>query len=189
MGEEPRMVKEEQEVPPEQEAVVVATPYTPAPPSETKRLEEDGWLVVARPVYTTVEFEPPTRAPRLEVPVKGPLKARVVVATLESALVPFPYRSSEEVKVVLPVPPEETGRAVVKLAELAEMVPVAVRLASERSPETRALPCTESVCEGEVVPRPIKPERNALPILGSNQYSEVVVEVEPIATTSLALFG
>jgi hypothetical protein len=29
-----------------------------------------------------VEFEPPTREPRVEAPVKGPLKAREVVASV-----------------------------------------------------------------------------------------------------------
>jgi hypothetical protein len=58
---------------------------------------------------------------------------------------------------VRPVPPLETGSAVVKLAEAAEMVPVAVRLASVRSPEKSPLPWTESAREGEVVPMPRNP--------------------------------
>jgi hypothetical protein len=82
-------VKEEQEVLPEQEAEVVATPYTPAPPFETRRLLEEGCEVVERPVYVMVELLPPTVAPDTE-PMKGPLKARVVVETDESALVPLP---------------------------------------------------------------------------------------------------
>ena len=39
-----------------------------------------------------------------------------------------------------------------------EAVPVAMRLASVRFPEKRPLPCTESTCVGEVVPRPKLPE-------------------------------
>jgi hypothetical protein len=42
MGVEPRTVKVEQEVLPEQVTLVVATPYTPAPPFETRRLLEEG---------------------------------------------------------------------------------------------------------------------------------------------------
>ena len=30
--------------------VVVPTPYTPAPPFDTRRFDDDGWVVVARPV-------------------------------------------------------------------------------------------------------------------------------------------
>ena len=52
-------------------AEVVATAYTPAPPFETRRFEDNGWLVVARPVYVTVEFVPPTRAPREAAPVNS----------------------------------------------------------------------------------------------------------------------
>ena len=37
------------------------------------------------------------------------------------------------------------------------MVPVAVRPATERSPEIRVLPWTESVLEGVVVPMPVFP--------------------------------
>ena len=66
-------------------------------------------------------------------------------------------------KVPTPVPPEETGSAVVKLAEAAESappiaaVPVAVRFAREILPLKSPLPCTESACVGEVVPMPTEP--------------------------------
>lgn len=40
-----------------------------------------------------------------EVQEAEPEQEAVVVATLERALVPFPYRSSAELKVALPVPP------------------------------------------------------------------------------------
>ena len=55
--------------------------------------------MVARPVYTIEELPvPPTSAPRT-LPAKGPVKESVVVPTLESAAVPLPYRSCEEVNV------------------------------------------------------------------------------------------
>src|ERR1039457_5879239 len=47
--------------------------------------------VVASPVYVTVELVPPMRAPREEAPLKGPLKAREVVATLAKVLTPEKY--------------------------------------------------------------------------------------------------
>ena len=46
----PRAEKLVQDTPSVQETVVVPTPYTPAPPFETRRLLEAGWEVVARPV-------------------------------------------------------------------------------------------------------------------------------------------
>ena len=69
----------------------VATPYTPAPPFDTRMLDEEGCEVVARPVYVMVELEPPTRVPRVEKPLNGPLKVTVEVATVARALVPLPY--------------------------------------------------------------------------------------------------
>ncbi len=51
------------------------------------------------------------------------------------------------------------------------------------------LPTTESVRHGDVVPRPTLPEKNDVVVLGSNQYSAVVVALEPIATMSDVLFG
>ena len=56
-----------------------------------------------------------------------------------------------------PVPPEETGSALVSARDAAEMVPVAVRFATERFPEKSPLPWTERACEGEVVPMPTLP--------------------------------
>src|SRR3989338_4104725 len=91
IGEAPRMLKEEQETVPEQEALVVATPKTPDPPFETRRFEEDGWDEVARPVYVTVELLPPTSVPSAEAPVNGPLKASVVVATFAKVFAPEKY--------------------------------------------------------------------------------------------------
>ena len=113
IGEAPRTVKEVQETEPPQEAEVVATPYTPAAPFDTRRLLEDGWEVVASPVQVMVALLPPTRAPRAEVPPKGPLKASVEVATLAKVFAPekygrFPITAGVEVarplKVKAPVP-------------------------------------------------------------------------------------
>lgn len=53
-------------------SVDVATPYTPAPPFETRRLLDDGCDVVARPVHVIVEFVPPTSAPSDAKPLNGP---------------------------------------------------------------------------------------------------------------------
>ena len=58
---------------------------------ETKRFDEEGWLEVASPVQVMVALAPPTRAPRVEAPPKGPLKARVVVATLAKVFAPLKY--------------------------------------------------------------------------------------------------
>ena len=95
MGDAPRTVKEVQETEPPQEAEVVATPYTPAAPFDTRRLLEDGWEVVASPVQGMVALLPPTRAPRAEVPPKGPLKASVVVATPATPAPPVEYKRFE----------------------------------------------------------------------------------------------
>jgi hypothetical protein len=51
VGEEPMTVNEVHEAPEEHEAVPVATPKTPAPPLETRRLLDAGWLVVASPTH------------------------------------------------------------------------------------------------------------------------------------------
>src|SRR3989344_3633101 len=95
MGDAPRTVKEVQETEPPQEAEVVATPYTPAAPFDTRRLLEDGWEVVASPVQVMVALLPPTRAPREEAPPKGPLKASVVVATPATPAPPVEYKRFE----------------------------------------------------------------------------------------------
>jgi hypothetical protein len=71
---EPTTVKEEQETPDEQDADEVATPYTPAPPFETRMFDDDGCVVVARPVQVTVEFVPPMREPIVPVIANGPEK-------------------------------------------------------------------------------------------------------------------
>src|SRR3989344_8376795 len=93
MGDAPRTVKEVQETEPPQEAEVVATPYTPAAPFDTRRLLEDGWEVVASPVQVMVALLPPTKAPRVPAVVKGPETARVVVATVPRvAGVPLPVQ-------------------------------------------------------------------------------------------------
>jgi hypothetical protein len=72
-------------------AEVVATPYTPAPPLETRSCEEDGCVVVARPVYVMVELVPPIRAPRVPLTVNGPETAKVEVPTLAKVLGPEKY--------------------------------------------------------------------------------------------------
>ena len=46
--------------------------------------------VVARPVYVTVEFDPPTSAPKTPVIENGPENVCVVVPTDESAAPPLP---------------------------------------------------------------------------------------------------
>ena len=61
----------------------VATGYTPAAPLDTKRLLEEGCVVVESPVHVIVELLPPTRAPRELYPMNGPEKVREVVATVE----------------------------------------------------------------------------------------------------------
>ena len=121
---------------PEHDTEVVAIPYTPAPPFETRRLLEDGWDVVERPVQLMVELEPPISAPRMEYPVKGPEKPMVVVATFPSvAGVPFVevqyarfpavsevdvarYEASESVPVVVIVPPLSPVPAVMEVTPL-----------------------------------------------------------------------
>ena len=51
------------------------------------------------------------------------------------------------------------------------------------------VPASEKVAVGDVVPIPSFPEKNAVVVFGSNQYSAVVVAVEPTRTTSDVLFG
>jgi hypothetical protein len=60
-----------------------------------------------------------------------------VVANL---VVPCPYGIAPVWMDAQPVPPEDTGSALVKLAELAESVPVAVMLAALMSPLNVPLP-------------------------------------------------
>lgn len=72
IGEAPMAVNAVQVVPPEQLTLVVATPYTPAAPFDTKRLLEEGCVVVAKPLHVTTLFVPPTWAPSVPVIVKGP---------------------------------------------------------------------------------------------------------------------
>ena len=74
---------------PETVNVEVATPATPAPPVEKRRLDCDGCELVARPVYTTVVFDPPTSAPCVPESAKGPEKVWEVVAT-ERTILPCP---------------------------------------------------------------------------------------------------
>ncbi len=62
-----------------------------------------------------------------------------------------------EISPVVEAPPVKVERPVNVEAPVTESVPVAVRLAPKTLPEKSPLPCTESVCEGEVVPRPRKP--------------------------------
>lgn len=59
------------------------------------------------PVPVIVNGEAPMTVKGLQDVV--PVQDTEVVATLESALVRFPYNSWPEVKVVLPVPPTPTG--------------------------------------------------------------------------------
>lgn len=54
IGLEPSVVNWVQVTLPEHVTVVVATPNTPAPPLETRRLELAGWDVVASPTQLTV---------------------------------------------------------------------------------------------------------------------------------------
>jgi len=88
---EPTTAAEPEIVMPEPlETEEVAAPYTPLVPFDTRMLLEEGCEVVERPVHVTVEFDPPTSAPREEAPLKGPENASEEVATEESALVPLP---------------------------------------------------------------------------------------------------
>jgi len=77
---------------------------------------------------------------------------------------PFVVKVPFEVVVALPPTQRlfETERLVVEAlvnveTPETESVPVAVRLAAERLPEKRPLPCTESACEGVVEPIPTLP--------------------------------
>ena len=57
--------------------------------------------------------------------------------------------------------PEESVEIIISLPRPVKVtVPVAVRPATERSPEIRVSPWTESVLEGVVVPMPTLPPRN-----------------------------
>ena len=83
-GDEPRILNPVHDVPPLHDAVVVATPNTPAPPLDTSRLLDAGCVVVERPVHVTVELLPPTSAPSPVYPLNGPEKVILVVATVPS---------------------------------------------------------------------------------------------------------
>jgi hypothetical protein len=81
IGEGPMTVKEVQEAAPEHVTDVVATPKTPDAPFETRRFDEDGWVVVERPVYVSVVFDPPTKAPCVAEKRSGPESDTDEVAT------------------------------------------------------------------------------------------------------------
>ena len=83
IGEEPKMtgVPPEKEMPVPAVRVVVETPYTPAPPFDTRTWLELSVVVVARPVYVMVAFVPPTSEPRVPEVTNGPETAKVEVAT------------------------------------------------------------------------------------------------------------
>lgn len=84
-------------------------------------------------------------------------------------------RSEEKVKAGAPtVPRVEAAKYEEVVVAAAEIVPVAVRLASERLPEKRAFPWTERGWEGVVVPIPTLP-------LARSVMVEVAVRVVPSA--------
>ena len=76
---------------PEYVRVVVATPYTPEVPFETRMFDEAGCEVVARPVYVMVEFVPPTSAPKVPEVMNGPETASDEVATFAKVFGPEKY--------------------------------------------------------------------------------------------------
>ena len=75
---------------PEKVRVEVLTAPTPLAPVDVSKFPAEGFEVVERPYHVTVELLPPTRAPSVPMPLKGPLNAREVVATLCTGLVPLP---------------------------------------------------------------------------------------------------
>jgi hypothetical protein len=66
----------------------VATDETPAPPFEVRIWPPVRFEVVLMPQYVSVEFEPPTKAPKVPAVLKGPLTAYEEVATDCSAALP-----------------------------------------------------------------------------------------------------
>ncbi len=142
-GEEPRTVNSVQEAAPVQVTEVVATPYTPAPPFETRRFDDEGCDVVARPVYVMVELEPPTRAPRVERPLNGPEKVSEEVATFANVLTPLKYGIlpvTAAVEVESPLKPTVAPERVI--GQVVEMVACLLlkvdQSVEERSPRTDA---------------------------------------------------
>ena len=90
------------------------------------------------------------------IPRTVPLSKSVEVASVEdpeATCVIFPPTNvNADIGEEVPIPSEPTDATPPTLA-----VPVAVKLATERLPEKSPFPCTDSVCEGEVVPRPKRP--------------------------------
>ncbi len=99
--------------------VEVATPYTPAPPFETRRLLEAGWLVVARPVQVR---EPPVPI-YVKEPEKGADKVRVEVATLAKVLALVKYGMLPMTALVeVPRPLNEMALAEIESGKEAEVM-------------------------------------------------------------------
>ena len=144
-------------------------PYTPAPPLETKRLEEFGCVVVLSPVYEMVAFDPPTSVPSVPLVVNGPETARVEVAAVFKVPA-LPYMRPESdpstgalvkrFRVPLKVL-ESTRRVEDAEAPVAESVaPSKERLEPMRSVFTPAAPLPARMPESVVEPvPPYTPER------------------------------
>lgn len=113
----------------------------------------------ARSPPRVVEAVPPTATSMVDEAVIGP--------------VPPPRSTLPEVKLVAPVPPtftvrveeEVIGEFPLPMRGWPEVVLVAVRLPEVRVPEMRALPWTESVWDGEVVPKPSLPNESMITIV------------------------
>ena len=88
---------------PEYKDVVETAVGTAAPPVKLARTVFAA--IAERPM---VAFDPPTSAPAPPERVMPLLDVSVVVATEVRPLVPFPYKSCDEVNDVCPVPPRET---------------------------------------------------------------------------------
>src|SRR6185437_8951549 len=132
------------------ESEVVATPPSVVFPAVFVKYEScdtamEDVVAIANGLFTV--SEPPTSAPVPESAMPSPAVG-AVVATEERPVVPFPYRSCEEVKVVLPVPPFATG----KVPETAEARATLPQLgATPTPPEMRTFPVATSASLESVV--------------------------------------
>jgi hypothetical protein len=129
---------------------------------------------------------PPYAAPREEVAMMLPCAFVVRRALGTVVMARLVVVAAPPVKVVYVVRPVALTLKSVDVEKAAVEEPIIKRFALYVSV---ARACTESLAKGEVVPSPTLPARYAVVVFGSNQYSAVVVAVEPIATTSDELFG
>ena len=137
------------------------------PPFATARIEEPTSFtksIVAVVTAPAVAFRNPESEPIESPPDAICTPANVDVAEVFTRAVSMPPTN---VEVALVVPVKEPASALVP-----------------KSDE----PKTERARHGEVVPMPTFPARYAVVVFGSNQYSALVVEFEPMAAMSLKLF-